>query len=38
LIIGLTPTGRATVEVLKLNREGLVNLRQVLYAAGKHPP
>jgi len=38
LIIGLTPTGRATVEVLKLNREGVVNLRQVLYAAGKHPP
>jgi hypothetical protein len=38
LIIGLTPTGRATVETLKLNRDGLVNLRQVLYGAGKHPP
>jgi hypothetical protein len=38
LIIGLTPTGRATVEALHLNREGLVNLRQVLYAMGKHPP
>ncbi|QTA93556.1 HNH endonuclease [Desulfonema magnum] len=38
LIIGMTPTGRATVEALKLNREGLVNLRGVLYAAGKHPP
>ncbi|KHD06587.1 HNH endonuclease [Candidatus Thiomargarita nelsonii] len=38
LIVGLTPTGRATVEALQLNREGLVNLRRVLYAAGEHPP
>lgn len=38
LIVGLTPTGRATVEALHLNRSGLVNLRRVLYAAGKHPP
>lgn len=38
LIIGLTPTGRVTLETLKLNRQGLINLRQVLYAAGKHPP
>lgn len=37
-IIGLTPTGRATVETLKLNREGVVNLRQVLYSVGEHPP
>jgi 5-methylcytosine-specific restriction endonuclease McrA len=37
-IVGLTPTGRATVEKLQLNRNGLVNLRGVLYAAGKHPP
>lgn len=37
-IVGLTPTGRATVELLRLNREGLVNLRRVLYAAGEHPP
>jgi len=36
-IIGLTPTGRATVEVLKLNREGLVNLRRILYVTGNHP-
>ena len=26
LIIGITPTGRATVEALKLNRENIVNL------------
>ena len=38
LAIGLTPTGRATVEALQLNRLGVVNLRQLLYAAGKHPP
>ena len=38
LIVGLTPTGRATVEELRLNREGLVNLRRVLYAMGEHPP
>jgi hypothetical protein len=37
-ITGLTPTGRATVEALQLNREGLVNMRRVLYAVGEHPP
>lgn len=37
LIIGLTATGRATVEALKLNRPELVNLRRLLYAAGEHP-
>lgn len=38
LVIGLTPTGRASVLALRLNRPGVVNLRQLLYAAGKHPP
>ena len=33
-----TPTGRATVETLRLNRVGLVNLRRVLCEMGKHPP
>jgi hypothetical protein len=37
-IIGLTPTGRATVETLRMNREELVNLRELLIAVGKHPP
>ena len=37
-IIGITPIGRATVEALKLNRRGLVNLRRALYIIGKHPP
>jgi hypothetical protein len=38
LMLGLTPAGRATVNVLRLNRKGLVNLRRVLYAMGEHPP
>jgi HNH endonuclease len=37
-IHGLTPTGRATVEKLHLNRPGVVNLRRVLRGAGQHPP
>lgn len=37
-LIGRTPIGRATVERLQLNREGVVNLRSLLIAVGKHPP
>lgn len=37
-VIGLTPIGRATIVVLKLNREGVINLRFALMAIGKHPP
>ena len=37
-VIGLTPTGRATVEALHLNREGLINLRRALFAMREHPP
>ena len=37
-ILGLTASGRATVEALRLNRTELVNLRKLLYAAGEHPP
>jgi 5-methylcytosine-specific restriction endonuclease McrA len=37
-LIGLSPTGRATIEALRLNRPNLVNLRRVLFAAGEHPP
>jgi hypothetical protein len=37
-IIGITPTGRATVERLGLNRPRLVNLRRALRIAGVHPP
>ncbi len=38
LVLGLTPTGRATVIALQLNRERVVNLRRVLYQAQQHPP
>lgn len=38
LIIGITAKGRVSVKVLRLNRDGLVNLRQILYPIGKHPP
>lgn len=37
-IQGLTPMGRATVEKLRLNRPGVVNLRRVLRGVGEHPP
>ncbi|MBK6903909.1 MAG: HNH endonuclease [Saprospirales bacterium] len=37
-IIGKTPTGRATVEALKLNRERLILLRKGLFKIGEHPP
>jgi hypothetical protein len=33
-----SPTGRATVEKLQVNREGVVNLRRVPREAGEHPP
>lgn len=38
IVIGLTPTGRATIEKLSLNRDGVVNLRYVLRSIGAHPP
>lgn len=38
LMIGTTACGRATVDALKLNRSGLVNLRNVLVQVGLHPP
>ena len=38
MMVGITPTGRATVDKLQLNREGVVNLRRVLFLADEHPP
>lgn len=38
LLFGLTPTGRATIDTLRMNRTGLVNLREALFLRGKHPP
>ena len=37
-VIGKTPTGRATVEALRLNRRPLMNLRRALIAIDEHPP
>ena len=37
-IVGISPTGRATVSRLNLNRVNLVNLRKILVKVGLHPP
>lgn len=37
-IIGITSTGRATVDALRMNRDELISLRELLLSAGKHPP
>jgi hypothetical protein len=37
MVAGITPVGRATVERLDLNREGVVSLRKILRATGEHP-
>jgi hypothetical protein len=38
LIQGITPTGRATVYTIQLNRPNLVGSRKLWIAAGWHPP
>lgn len=37
-LLGLTPTGRATVEKLKINREVVVRARERWVKANWHPP
>lgn len=37
-VVGLTPTGRATVQALRLNRPGLVAARRAWVEVGWHPP
>ncbi|MHC5822012.1 MAG: HNH endonuclease [Nostoc sp.] len=37
-IIGLTPTGKATIAALDLNRERIVNIRAADKAVNRHPP
>lgn len=37
-LIGISATGRATIERLHLNRINVVNLRLLLTPIGKHPP
>lgn len=36
-LLGISPTGRATVSMLRLNRPGLMGLREALIALGVHP-
>ncbi len=36
--VGITPVGRATIALLRINREGVVNMRRVLAIMGYHPP
>ena len=38
IILGLTATGRATVERLRMNRDRMVKARQLWVDAGWHPP
>ena len=38
LVVGLTATGRATVERLHMNRSDVVESRQLWVFAGWHPP
>ena len=37
-ILGITGTGRVTVETLHLNRIEAINLRMILVERGEHPP
>ncbi len=37
-LIGLTPTGRATIDALQLNRPKLIELRANLQEIHRHPP
>ncbi len=37
-ILGLTPTGRATVEALKMNRPLILAIRREEMLRGRHPP
>ena len=38
IIVGKTPTGRATVQRLKMNIERIVTARRIWIKAGAHPP
>lgn len=37
-LIGLTETGRATIDALKINRSQLVRVRKMWVKLGEHPP
>lgn len=37
-VIGITETGRATVDALRFNRPRIISIRAADYAVGRHPP
>lgn len=37
-MLGITPIGRATIELLQTNRDGVTNMRRVLTTINEHPP
>lgn len=37
-IVGLTATGRATIQTLKMNRDQLIRVRRMWASLGEHPP
>ena len=37
-LLGLTPTGRATIVALRMNREAIIQLRRYWGILGLHPP
>jgi hypothetical protein len=37
-LVGLTAIGRATIAELRLNRRNVINLREVMLLAQRHPP
>ena len=37
-IVGITPTGRAAVSTLNMNRLSVINLRNITKLTGEHPP
>ena len=37
-MLGLTPTGRATIAQLQTNRDSVVNIRRILTVMNEHPP
>jgi hypothetical protein len=38
MIVGRTPSGRATIEALRMNRPAVVELRRYWAVTGHHPP
>lgn len=37
-LIGLTPSGKATIDTLRMNRTQLIRVSRLWVAMGEHPP